>query len=140
SLTIFVGAILFFYSLRSLLLKNKEIKVFKTWDCGYQAETETASRMQYTSSSFAQPFLTLVAELVPRKIKLIKEQIFFPKEASFESHARDISESYFIQPSIRLLNKFLNLFSWIQSGKMQQYIIYGLIFLIFLLIWILGVE
>jgi len=140
SLTIFVGAVLFFYSLRSLLLKNKEVKVFKTWDCGYRAETETASRMQYTSSSFAQPFLTLVAELVPRKIKLIKEQIFFPKEASFESHAHDISESYFIQPSIRLLNKFLNLFSWIQSGKMQQYIIYGLIFLIFLLIWILGVE
>ncbi len=140
SLTIFVAAILFFYTLRSLFLKKKEVKMFKTWDCGYQGQTEAAIRMQYTSSSFAQPFLTLVAELVPRKFKLKKIQLFFPKEASLESHAQDLSESYFIQPSIRWLNKFLNLFSWIQSGRMQQYIIYGLIFLVFLLIWILGVE
>jgi hypothetical protein len=81
-----------------------------------------------------------VAELVPQKIKVKKEQILFPKDASLESHAQDFSERYFIQPSIRFLNRFFNLFSWIQSGRMQQYIIYGLIFLVFLLIWILGVE
>jgi hypothetical protein len=139
-ISLFIGVALFFYLFRSFLLRNKEVKIFKTWDCGYQADTSTAARMQYTSSSFAQPFLTLVEELVPRKIKLKKEQIIFPKEASFESHPQDLSESYIIQPSINWLNKFLNLFSWIQSGRMQQYIIYGLIFLVFLLIWILGVE
>lgn len=140
SLIVFTGIVLFFYIVRSFLLRNKEVRTFKTWDCGYQADPQTAARMQYTSSSFAQLFLTLIEELVPRKIRLNKEQILFPKEASFESHPQDLSENYIIQPSINWLNKFLNLFSWIQGGRMQQYIIYGLIFLIFLLIWILGVE
>ena len=65
-----------------------------------------------------------------------KEQVLFPKHVSYESHAQDFSERLLIQPSLRVLNKFLNKFSWIQSGRMQQYIIYGLIFLVALLLWI----
>jgi hypothetical protein len=80
----------------------------------------------------------LVAELVPQKVQVHKEQALFPVHASFESHAQDFSERLLIQPSIRVLNNFLNKFSWIQSGRMQQYIIYGLIFLVFLLVWIWG--
>jgi len=96
--------------------------------------------MQYTSSSYAQPFMQLIAELVPQKINIQKEKVLFPKEASLYSSSQDISEGFFIQPVISALKKFMNLFSWIQSGRMQQYIIYGLLFLLALLIWILGVE
>jgi hypothetical protein len=135
AIVVFVGLIIFFMLIRSLLLRGKQVKEFKTWNCGYQAES---SRIQYTSSSFVQPFLHLVNELVPQKIKVSKEQSLFPQEAHLESHTQDFSERYLIQPSINFLNKFMNLFSWIQSGRMQQYIIYGLLFLIFLLIWIIG--
>ena len=127
----------FFFGLRTFLLRKREVAVFKTWDCGYQVGS---GRFQYTSSSFAQPFLRLVAELVPQKIHVEKQPVLFPLGASLESHTQDLSERYIFQPSIRFLNKFLNLFSWIQSGRMQQYIIYGLIFLVFLLIWIFGVR
>ncbi len=137
SLTIFVIMFLLFYSLRTLLLRKKEVRIFKTWDCGYQGES---SRLQYTGSSFAHPFLQLVAELIPQKVQIKSEQLLFPKAASLESNAQDFSERYLIQPSIRFINKFMNLFSWVQSGRMQQYILYGLIFLIILLIWILGIE
>jgi hypothetical protein len=109
------------------------VQVFKTWDCGYQQES---SRIQYTGSSFAQPFLQLTAELVQQKVQVHKEQVLFPAHASFESHVQDFSERLLIQPTIRMLNKLLNKFSWIQSGRMQQYILYGLIFLVALLIWI----
>jgi NADH:ubiquinone oxidoreductase subunit 5 (subunit L)/multisubunit Na+/H+ antiporter MnhA subunit len=134
---IFIGLFSFFFLLRSLLLRNRKVSEFKTWDCGYQAGS---SRMQYTSSSFAQPFLQLVGELVPQKIKVKKEHMLFPIDASLISHTQDNSERFLIQPVIRILDRFLNKFTWIQSGKTQEYIAYGLIFLIFLIIWILGAE
>lgn len=132
---IFISLIFIFIVIRLLLLKRKSVQKFKTWDCGYQTES---SRFQYTSSSFIQPFLQLVSELVPQKIKIRKEQNLFPKEAHLESHSHDLLERILIQPVIRMLNAFLEKFSWIQSGRMQQYIIYGLLFLVFLLIWIIG--
>ncbi|MCL4510469.1 MAG: hypothetical protein M1470_05305 [Bacteroidetes bacterium] len=133
----FLGLFGFFFGLRTYLLRKREVAVFKTWDCGYQVGS---SRLQYTSSSFAQPFLRLVAELVPQRIKVEKEPVLFPETASLESHTQDLSERFILKPVIRSLDNFLNMFSWIQSGKMQQYIIYGLIFLVFLLIWIFGVR
>ena len=126
-----------FFGLRTFLLRHRGISAFKTWDCGYQVGS---GRLQYTSSSFAQPFLNLVAELVPQRIHVEKEPVLFPRDASLESHTQDFSERYFFHPVIRFLNKFLSLFSWIQSGRMQQYIMYGLIFLVFLLIWVFGVR
>lgn len=137
ALSIFIAVVVFFYIIRILLLRNREVKIYNTWGCGYKEES---SRMQYTGSSFAQPFLSLVAEFIPQKIHVKKEMLLFPAEAKLETHSQDISESYLIHPFLNMLKRFMNLFSWIQSGRMQQYIIYGLIFLVFLLIWILGVE
>ena len=132
-----IGVTGFFFGLRSLLLRKRSVAAYKTWDCGFQVGS---SRLQYTGSSFAQPFLHLVAEVVPQRIHVEKEPVLFPQEASLESHTQDLSERFIFRPSIGLLNKFLNLFTWIQSGRMQQYIMYGLVFLVFLLIWILGVR
>ena len=144
SMLLFAGIVIFFLLLRYLLLRNRSVVKFKTWDCGYQVagspHTGQAGRIQYTGSSFAQPFLRLIAELVPQKIKVEKETVLFPKEGSIEIHSHDSSERFLIQPLIKLLNKSLNYFSWIQSGQMQQYIIYGLIFLLSLLIWVWGTR
>ena len=137
SLVALIGLTGLLFGLRAFLLRKRKVSEFKTWDCGYQVGS---SRLQYTSSSFAQPFLHLVAELVPQKIQVEKQPVLFPKEASLESHTQDISERFIFRPSIGILNKFLNLFSWIQSGRMQQYIMYGLVFLVALLIWILGIK
>jgi len=134
---ILIGSFGFFFLLRIILLRKREVSVFKTWDCGYQTDN---SRMQYTASSFARPFLQLVGELVPLKIKFKKDRILFPANASLESQTQDYSERFLIQPFIGYLDKTLNRFTWIQSGKLQQYITYGLIFLILLIIWILGAE
>jgi len=130
---VFISLVIFFLGIRAFLLRTRPVQVFKTWDCGYQEEN---SRIQYTGSSFVQPFLQLTAELVQQNVQVHKEQVLFPAHASFEIHVQDFSERLLIQPSIRLLNKLLNKFSWIQSGRMQQYILYGLIFLVALLIWI----
>ncbi len=136
-LWILTGLILFFILLRFLLLRNRSVSVIKPWDCGYQA---SAPRLQYTASSMAAYFMAVVKLAVPQNQKLESPQGYFPTMAGYESHSDDIVERWFVRPLIDFLQRFFNLFSWIQSGRTQQYILYGLIFLIILIIWIIGVR
>ncbi len=137
ALLIFGGLMVFFFGVRWLLLRRRTVTIFKTWDCGYQAES---SRIQYTASSFASSFLDLVSGFVPRRKQIGRPQEVFPARAQFESHSRDLAEKWLIQPIISWLQYFLRLLTWIQSGRTQQYILYGLVFLIILVIWIIGVR
>ncbi len=136
-LLLFIGIFLFFFIIRYFLLRKKEIKTFKTWDCGYQLES---SKMQYTGSSYSLPFLDLVAAVVTQKTTVETEKEIFPSEAKLKTSQHDFVERIIIQPLLKYVRSFLNLFAWIQSGRMQQYILYGLIFLVLILIWIIGVR
>ncbi len=134
---LFILAALLLWGIRLLLLRKRPVREFRTWDCGYQG---TSGRLQYTGSSYAQPFLTLVRELVPQSVRSDRVEERFPKEAHLESHALDVSERYFIRPALLYFRRFMNLFAGIQSGRLQQYIAYGLVFLILILLWIFGVD
>ncbi|MBN2089877.1 hypothetical protein JW964_09690 [candidate division KSB1 bacterium] len=137
ALFIFGGLIIIFLGLRWLLLRHRSVTIFKTWDCGYQAES---SRIQYTASSFSSSFLGLISGFVPRRKQVMRPQEIFPGRALFESYSTDLLEKWLIQPIINWLQYFLRLLTWIQSGRTQQYILYGLIFLIILVIWVIGVR
>ena len=131
--------ILFFiiYGLRTLLLSDKNSYNCKTWGCGYQAGN---NRMQYTASSYASPFLSFLSPFCVKSFDIKKPKELFPKEAHFELHIQDIFEYYLINPVLNANKKILEQFYWIQSGKTQQYILYGLIFLIIALIGTIGVK
>ena len=131
------GLILFFVALRRMLLRGKEVTIFKTWDCGYQV---ASSRMSYTGSSFAAPFLHLVAPFIPQQSKSRRPRGLFPRYAYYESHHDDFIAFYLIDPLNSLIRWVMGLFTWMQSGRTQHYILYGLIFLIILIIWIIGVS
>jgi hypothetical protein len=94
--------------------------------------------MQYTASSFADPFLSVARPFLELKKRLEKPEGLFPKNARFESRAGDYFESYAIRPLAKAIEKALDLFTWIQSGKMQHYILYGLVFLLVSLLWLIG--
>lgn len=136
SKNLFIFILIFFalFFIRYLLLRKKRIYKTKTWDCGYQAYNP---RMQYTSSSFSKSFLFLVNPLINKQYKIKKPEGLFPVEASFDSHTKDLFEKYLINPFIKLVRKFLDLFTWIQSGDTQKYILYGLIFLVFVILSII---
>jgi NADH:ubiquinone oxidoreductase subunit 5 (subunit L)/multisubunit Na+/H+ antiporter MnhA subunit len=131
-LSIFAGLFLFRY----LLLRKRSVYLYKTWDCGYQAANV---RMQYTASSYAAPFLRVFSTLFSWNLHIHKPDGLFPKEAGFESHAEDRFEKGIINPLVAMIERFLNAFTWIQSGITQQYILYGLIFLIAITLWIMVV-
>ncbi|HBH19004.1 MAG TPA: hypothetical protein DDX14_08755, partial [Cyanobacteria bacterium UBA9579] len=133
----FIILFIIIYALRSFMLKGKKVYSYKTWDCSYQAGT---NRMQYTASSYASPFLSFLKPFFVKEFTIKKPKDLFPKEAHFELHAHDIFEHYFIYPVIRINKRLLEKFYWIQSGSTQQYISYGLIFLVIALIGAIGVK
>jgi hydrogenase-4 component B len=137
ALAAFGGLLILFVGLRRLLLKGKPVARFKTWDCGYQAGSP---RLQYTGSSFAAPFLRLIEPLVPFRRRVQPPAGLFPGEASFESRGVDIVEAGLVRPLTRLIRRVLGSLAWIQSGQTQSYILYGIVFLVVLIVLVMGVR
>ena len=63
-----------------------------------------------------------------------KPKQLFPKSAHFSLHIDDIEEAYVINPLVKFDEWFLSKFEAIQSGNIQSYIKYGLIFLVLIII------
>ena len=111
-------------------LNNQKIEMHQTWGCGYDRPN---NRMQYSASSYANPFLTMLRPLFKKVYDIKKPKKLFPTSAHFSLHIDDIEEAYLINPLVKFDEWFLSKFEKIQSGNMQDYIKYGLIFLILLL-------
>lgn len=124
---------LIIFLVRAILLSRRIVEQYKTWDCGYQAGN---TRMQYTASSYAKPFLLLSNFLIKHEEKLHKPENLFPKTASLHTESEDLFNAYIIVPATKIIKKFLDVFSWIQSGSTQQYILYGLLFLLGILVYV----
>ncbi|MCU0821338.1 MAG: hypothetical protein MUC95_02550 [Spirochaetes bacterium] len=135
-LFLFIALSLLIFLIRQALLKKRTVAVYKTWDCGYQAGN---TRMQYTASSYAAPFIKIIKPVLNLHEDLKLPAGPFPDEAHYHSHVDDKIETSVIDRIIDNIQKFLQLFSWIQSGNTQQYILYGLVFLIVISLYMIGV-
>ncbi len=133
---LFAGIFILLLILRAFLLRKRTVTSFRTWDCGYQAGTP---RIQYTGSSFAAPFAELIKPLLSQKEYIIPPKGPFPRSSSYERTVEDSFEARVVDPAVNGIVKFLDLFSWIQSGNTQQYILYGLVFVIIVTLWMMGV-
>lgn len=133
TLFIVFGGIL---AIRRFLLKDKIITIHKTWGCGYDKLNE---KMQYSNYSFSRPFLGFLTPFFIRELdfKTIKE--LFPKKTSFKSRIIDIFEFYFIKPIIEFDKFIIKKFYWVQSGNIQKYLLYGLLFLLLAIVWVIKI-
>ena len=111
----------------------RKTQTHETWGCGYDRPNE---HMQYTASSYASPFLSMLNPLFKKVFDVEKPRKLFPKKAHFTLHIDDIEEAYVINPIVKMDEWFLSKFEKLQSGNLQSYIKYGLAFL--MLIVILG--
>ena len=102
-----------------------------TWGCGYQ---RPAPRMQYSASSFAEMLTSLFAfALKPQSHRSGKITGLFPRESGFYSHVPEtVLELVYIPALKRLYARFSGIRK-LQSGVLQQYVLYTLITLIVLL-------
>lgn len=116
-----------------LTIENKFYK-HCTWGCGYDKPN---THMQYTASSYASPLLSMMTPLFKKIFDIKKPKSLFPKDAHFELHIEDVEEAYFVHPFVKATGKFLAKFEKMQNGNLQQYILYGLIFLLLALIGVI---
>lgn len=112
-------------------LTNGKIDMHETWGCGYNRAN---NHMQYTASSYASPFLSMLNPLFKKVFDVEKPRKLFPHSAHFNFHVEDIEEAYVIEPILKSDEWFLSKFEGLQSGNIQSYIKYGLIFLVIVII------
>lgn len=133
-----ISLIGFAFLVVTVVLSVISIKCFKskvvlhdTWGCGYNKANNS---MQYTASSYASPFLVMLKPFFKKIFDVEKPKKLFPKQAHFSLHIEDIEEAYLLNPILKFDERFLSKFEGIQSGNIQSYIRYGLIFLIVVII------
>lgn len=122
---LFFVAVIIICALRFIF--NKQNKKYSTWGCGYD---RISSRMQYSASSYANLFVSTLKPMFKRVPHIKKPKELFPKEAFYEVKIEDIEEAYIVKPILKIDEKILSKFERIQNGNMQQYILFGLIFLV----------
>lgn len=126
----FVAVLTVAIVLRLRHTKNK-VQMFETWGCGYN---RLNNHVQYTASSYASPFLSMLKPLFKKIFDIEKPRKLFPTSAHFSLHIDDIEEAYVLNPLLKGDEWFLSKFESMQSGNIQSYIKYGLIFLILVVI------
>ena len=117
---------------RSIVMKSREERIDATWGCGYVAPN---SHQQYTAKSFSKPlgkiFNTLLIET--KQFKELKKGEIFPVKKTYVSHYQDFSERNVINPVCEFLVSSANYFSFVQNGRIQSYVLYGIVFILAML-------
>jgi hypothetical protein len=114
------------YFLRHLITKNRKDSSDTTWGCGY---TGDASKMQYTASSYVRTYRKLVEPVLSIKKEKTEAIGLYPVKVEQETHPGDKIENVLIYKPVLLLRKLLNSFAFLQNGKIQVYLLYGIIFI-----------
>lgn len=131
SAAVFVAVVAAVWCIRRWRSGTEPCSVQSTWGCGYEAPD---ARMQYTASSYVRAFRKLAAPLLMIHKKKVEVKGLFPKGGAHETHPYDKAEAWFVDWPLRLLHHTINRFSFLQNGKLQFYIIYGVVFVALVLI------
>ena len=126
---IFIGVIGLFWGIRALTLRGRTQVVGATWGCGYTAPT---SRIQYTAKSFSKSLSKMFNFLVieRKQYEELKPGEIFPKNKKYTSHYHDFFEFRIIHVITNRLVYAANYFKFFQNGRVQSYVLYGIIFIL----------
>lgn len=129
---IFLGITIAVYSAKIYFEKKKATSVSPTWGCGYIAPD---LKMQYTASSFVKPYSNLIEPLlILHKSDVVIDEVF-PGKKEYSSHTYDKLEFYLIDKVLKNIKKLLSKLNFLQNGRLQMYILYGLIFILFIILF-----
>jgi formate hydrogenlyase subunit 3/multisubunit Na+/H+ antiporter MnhD subunit len=115
------------YFVRRYINRQVALRKGPTWGCGYVAPS---SRQQYTASSFVRTYSKLFAPvlLVDKEEEVLHG--IFPGKVKYHTTPYDKVEKWLIDPLLRLNKNFMGLFVFLNNGKLQFYILYGIIFIL----------
>jgi formate hydrogenlyase subunit 3/multisubunit Na+/H+ antiporter MnhD subunit len=126
---LFIGITTAIWLVRSFIMKKRIQRTDATWGCGYVAPT---SRIQYTGKSFSKPLGKIFNFILIEKkhYEELSPGEIFPAKRSYVSHYHDFFERNLIAPVISRVNHSANYFSFIQNGRIQSYVLYGILFIL----------
>lgn len=130
---LFIAFIAFIYGIRHFVIKNKEQQIRPTWGCGYVAPN---SKMQYSGKSFSKPLSKIFSFLLieNKQYSEIEQNEIFPEQKRYSSLYIDFIETRLINPIFHRMVHSVNYFKFIQNGRIQSYVIYGIIFILVIFI------
>lgn len=129
----FIILLVVVFAVRFLLIRKRNIIRCETWGCGYVALVPKA---QYTGRSYVRTFGNLLGFVVIERKnfdKISKAQLY-PNSRRFSTYYYDMLEKYLVMPLMKRIMFVMNYFQFIQNGKIQSYVIYGLFFLLIVFI------
>jgi Formate hydrogenlyase subunit 3/Multisubunit Na+/H+ antiporter, MnhD subunit len=126
---LFVGIISLLGFVRHKLLAGRSTTLQTTWGCGYATPT---NKIQYTGKSFSKTLSkTFNFIVIERKqYEELKPGEIFPKVRKHASHYHDFFEFRIIHVLTNRLIYATNYFKFIQNGRIQSYVLYGIAFII----------
>ena len=113
--------------IRKFVLSHHKVSTGITWGCGYVAPT---SKIQYTAGSFVRTYSKLFAPFL--SIGKHEDAIHgvFPSEGKYHTHPYDEIEKLLIDGPLKLNKSFMGRFLFLHNGKLQFYILYGVLFIL----------
>ncbi len=126
-----VAAFLFHY----MLLKKQPPRAYKVWDCGYQ---KSSPRLQYTGYSYNSFFASIFRSVFRTREEQTPVKELFPQQASLKTERIDLVNELYERGFMQYLRQLLRKSACLQTGYLQHYILYGLIFLLAGILWSLG--
>lgn len=127
---LFIVLIVALWIVRSVQQKKVNVVVGPTWGCAYTGADP--ARHQYTASSYAENYREIVGAVanVRKYYKTIHEDEIFPDTRKFESHHRDFLEDTLVTRPIHFITSWMEKSAILQTGKLQHYVLYALVFLV----------
>jgi hydrogenase-4 component B len=123
----FIVMILIVFLFRKIITRNSAVSNGSTWACAYTASTP---KMQYTANSFVRSYTKLARPFLEIDKREVDITEVFPAKKNFETRPYDKIERYIIDKPVRFIKVVTGWFLFLQNGKLQRYILYGIVFIL----------
>jgi formate hydrogenlyase subunit 3/multisubunit Na+/H+ antiporter MnhD subunit len=130
SVFILIISVLIIVKLR--ISKKREIITDNTWGCGYTGANPALH--QYTATSYSgyiEKKAKLIVGVKKHFIPIEKDEIF-PSPSEFKTESLDVFEHNLVQKPIDKLLKLMDKMAIFQTGNIQDYLLYAILFVIFI--------
>jgi uncharacterized protein YneF (UPF0154 family) len=131
SILIVTGIFAVLLILRAILMRNREVTVRGTWDCGYAAPD---ARMEYTGTAFSQPLNDFLHKITGWRKNIQHPQGYFPQEAAMQITTADPAVRRFWMPIFQAFGTAAVKVRILQSGLLHLYILIMTVTLILMLV------
>lgn len=127
--TLFMIIITLFFGIRHYAIHKKSQVLRPTWGCGYTAST---AKTQYTGKSFSKPLSKIFNFILieEKQFKKIEPSEIFPQKRTYITKSYDFIEHRLLNPFLNRLVYLTNYFMFIQNGRIQSYVLYGILFIV----------